>query len=81
MTDVGFQIENKSGAVRAKRRAGNEQKDRLHRLHEGASELDGHFSARAAKNTTANRQLSDSSCSTGAITLSIVLLRLSYSIV
>lgn len=42
-------MEGESGAVQAIRRAGDEQKDCLHGLHEGAAELDGQFSARPVK--------------------------------
>ena len=51
VTDVGPQVEGESGA---KRRAGDEQQDCLHGLHEGAAELDRQFSARPVKITTAN---------------------------
>lgn len=60
---MGFQIEGESGAAQAERRAGDEQKDCLHGLHEGAAELDGQFSARTVKITKANSTLSDNSAS------------------
>ncbi len=63
MTDVGLQIEGESGAAHAERRAGDEQKHCLHGLHEGAAELDGQFSARPVKITTANSTSSDNSAS------------------
>lgn len=49
MTDVGLQPEGESGYVQAKRRAGNEQQDCLHGLHEGAAVQDGQLSARPVK--------------------------------
>lgn len=49
MTDVGLQPEGESGYVPAKRRAGNEQQDCLHGLHDGAAVQDGQLGARPVK--------------------------------
>lgn len=45
--------------MRARSRAGDEQKDSLHGLQEGAAVQDGEFSARPVKSITANSKLSD----------------------
>lgn len=49
VTDMGLQPEGQSGSLSAKRRAWDEQQERLHGLHYRAAVQDTHFSAPTVK--------------------------------